>query len=411
MIRDAVWKLADIRPDPENPRKHSDAHVEQLRRSIVEFGFTVPIVVDATGKCLAGHGRLRAANLAGLESVPVRVHENLTPEQARAYLIADNALGEGSEWDLEKLGEQVNALKLADFDLSLLAIDPVQLDALTLEPSTGAASSGRAARDDGDEDDPSPLEPSAAAPWVKDGELYALGSHRLFVGDSLVIENRTRLLGAELVDCVITDPPYAIYGSSSGVSSSIADDSMVIPFFEAVLRACADHMREFAHGYLFHDWRSVGALYSVLKRVPALTLKNNLVWDKKGSGLGSNYANTYENVLFFHRLQPKKVMKNAGERSGIRTVNRPNVLRHNRPSGDERLHNAAKPVPMLIDFVEASTEPGQIVWDPCCGSGSTMIACEKAGRACRTGELNPATAQVAIERWQRLTGKRAEVVE
>jgi DNA modification methylase len=393
------WPLARLKPDPKNPRRHPRDQIERLARAIKEFGFTSPILVDSAGQIIAGHGRLEAARLAELREVPVLVLGHLTTVQRRALLVWDNESTNGASWDDQLLAEALAGLKLENFDLSLLGFE---LD--DLERRLGAT--GGSAENDAEEEAPPPLTDSAPAPWVKRGGLYALGHHRLLIGDSLVPECRAQLLDGAKIDAVVTDPPYAIYGSSSGVSSSIADDKMVIPFFETFFRAAADVLREFAHLYCFCDWRSLGAIYTALARVPALTLKNKLVWDKGRSGLGSNWSNTYEEVVFAHRLQPQRVMKGQ-DRAGIRVVNKPNLIRANRPSGAERLHNAAKPVGLLSEFVEASTDAGQKIWEPFAGSGSTLIAAEKLDRVCYAGEAEPANAQITIERWQRLTGKRA----
>ncbi len=404
--------ISQLKIDPRNPRTHSDAQIEQIRRSIAEFGFINPILIDSENRIVAGHGRLRAANLAGLEAVPVLVLGlgHLTESQRRAFQIADNQIPLGAGWDEALLRSELEALKLDDFDLSLLAFDPGELVGM-LDEEPAPTKRAKVVADTDEDAEPPPMDASAAAPWVEDGKLYQLGVHRLFVGDSLLAESRERLIGKGTIDAVLTDPPYAIYGSSSGISSSIADDKMVLPFFETFFRAVADHLKEFGHIYSFCDWRSVGAIYTALGRVPALTLKNKLIWDKGGSGLGSNWSNTHEEIIFAHRLQPKRVMKGADGRPGIRIVNKPNVLRANRPSGAERLHNAAKPVGLLSELIEASTDKGEKIWEPFAGSGSTLIACEKTGRVCLAGEANAINAQITIERWQRITGGTATEVE
>ncbi len=208
---------------------------------------------------------------------------------------------------------------------------------------------------------------------------------------------------------MLTDPPYAIFGSASGVGADVADDKMVQPFFDALFVAVTERLKWIGHIYAFTDWRSWGALWHAMKRHAAIVPKNGLVWDK-GGGLGTNYMMGYELVLFAHKLEPKKsawVGVKEKEQPNIRPVHKPNVFRVSRPTGKERLHNAAKPVALLEEFIGNSSDPGEIVWDPFCGSGSTMIAAEKSGRRALMGEVDVKNAQIAIERWQKLTGEKA----
>jgi DNA modification methylase len=244
--------------------------------------------------------------------------------------------------------------------------------------------------------------------YVKYGQLWALGPHRLLCGDSLTAELGRALAGLKVAE-VVEDPPYAIYGSSTGVASEIADWEMVLPFFEAVLRRAHELLPMFGHAYVFCDWRSFAPWVIAAKRAE-VSLRNKLVWDKGGSGLGSNWANTYEEVAYFAKLPQQATMRGTSEQRGVRQVHRPNLLRFARPTGGEREHNAAKPVALLRELVTAGSDEGQVVLDMFCGSGSTLVACEAEGRICVTADKEPKWVQVALERWQRLTGRKAELV-
>jgi DNA modification methylase len=184
---------------------------------------------------------------------------------------------------------------------------------------------------------------------------------------------------------------------------------MVRPFFERVLVMAHECLPKFGHAYVFCDWRSWASWWETAK-FARMTPKNMLVWDKGPGGLGSNYTLSHELIGFFHKLPPSTALRQSGEK-GQRNVNgASNILRWPRVSGEERLHNAAKPVGLLKELIENSSEKGQTVVDFFCGSGSTMIACEHLERVCHTSEIDPETAQIAVTRWERLTGDKAKLV-
>jgi hypothetical protein len=175
---------------------------------------------------------------------------------------------------------------------------------------------------------------------------------------------------------------------------------MVQPFFEGVLRLVRDYLPWFGHAYIFCDWRSYPTLAMMRKRVETVELRNLLVWDKGGSGLGSNYANTHELVAFFAKLPPQTAM---GHRAvGVRPVHKPNILRHDRPAGLERQHNAAKPVKLMRELIENSTGPDDVVLEPFCGSGSTMVAADQLGRRCIAVDIEPKWCDVTIGRMMKV---------
>lgn len=245
---------------------------------------------------------------------------------------------------------------------------------------------------------------------IEDGQVWRCGEHIVACGDTFVV---TPAVVAEFVEggevaAVVMDPPYAIYGSSTGIGSDIADDRMVRPFFAQVFNTARALVREFGHVYAFTDWRSWSSVWEAV-RGAGLTMKNCLVWDKGGGGMGSNYANAHEFCAFAHRLPPPRAMQSQ-QRTGIRPVHRPNIVRHGRVRGAERRHNAAKPVALLVDLVEASTDPGDFVVDLFCGSGSTLIACERAGRRCITTDVEPRWVAVTLRRWAEATGGTFERV-
>lgn len=381
-------KLADLKPYERNAHKHSREQVGELRAAIRAFGFTSVVVIDEDGLLIAGHGRRLAAMAEGYTEVNALEVRGLSPQQKRALALADNKIPMNAGWDEQLLALELGSLKADGFDLSLTGFSLVELDDI-LGPDPGAG--------DNDEDDaPAPPERPTSLP----GELWILGTHRLLVGDSFDREDVDRLLDGKLADMVLTDPPFAIYGSSTGISSDIADDKMVRPFFEKLGAVIIERVPEFAHIYVHCDWRSYATLWHGLKSA-RLTPKNCIVWDKGHFGLGGMYGNAHEFVAFFARLPPQKAMTSGNKRGQRPVLGCANIFKASRVTGEERQHNAAKPVELLAWMIENSSEPGDLVLDLFGGSGSTLIAAEKTGRRCAMMEMEPRFADVIIERWQK----------
>lgn len=398
--------LDELMRAERNPKRHD---LEGLGASLDRFGYTTPVEIDErTGRLVSGHGRLDALTAKrdagesppdGVEEGPdgawliptVRGWASRSDADADAYLVGANQLTIAGGWYETEL-----AALVAD-----LAEDPANLVGLGFTDAELAALLASLGPEDDDQGAPDPVEP---AEWVppedpvtSTGDTWTLGPHRLRCGDSLIAGEVEALLDGELAHCLVTDPPYAIYGSSTGIASDIADDRMVIPFFEATLRVAARSLELFAHAYVHCDWRSWAALWEAARRA-GLAVHNALVWDKGGAGLGRHYANAHEFVCFLAKLPPSPAMTNR-RRSGQRFVNTSNILRYPRPVGDERLHNAAKPVPMLEQLIGNSTDPGEVVLDLFLGSGSTLIAAERTGRRCFAMEAMPSWCDVAARRW------------
>lgn len=382
--------LADLKPYERNAHKHSRAQIGELRASIRAFGFTTVLVIDEDGLLVAGHGRREAAMAEGMTHVDALEVRGLTPQQKRALALADNKIPMNAGWDEKLLALELGSLKADGFDLSLTGFSIGELDDI-LGPDPGAG--------DGDDDSPAPPD----QPTSRRGELWLLGEHRLLIGDSFDPEDVDHLLGSELADMVLTDPPFAIYGSSTGISADIADDKMVRPFFEKLGAVIINAVPEFAHVYVHCDWRSYATLWHGLKSA-RLTPKNCIVWDKGHFGLGGMYGNAHEFVAFFARLPPQKAMTSGNKRGQRPVLGCANIFKASRVSGEERQHNAAKPVELLSWLIENSSEPGDTVLDLFGGSGSTLIAAEKTKRRCRMMEMEPRFADVILERYAKTTG-------
>jgi DNA modification methylase len=404
--------VALLRPSPFNPRQIEPAALQGLTRSVADFGLVQEVVAnrlaDGTLRVVGGHQRLAAAKKLGLREVPVAVVQ-LDNAHERALLVALNSgkLQGTFTDDLPQL--------LAELEGEL---DAEEFAGLRFDDLAGAAAEleAEAAAEQQAEDGPEPdLERDAeqladvTEPRMVKGQVARLGEHLLACRDSLAAGAVHELLGDATVDCVLTDPPYAIYGSSTGVEREVTDDKIVAPFFANVGTAAAARLKKHGHAYAFCDWRSWGSLWIGFVAA-GLTPRNMLVWDKGNGGLGSNYCNSHELVLFAHKL-PRQVtaMRSSAER-GVRPVTRSNLVRHPRVRGEERLHNAAKPLGMLREFVRLSTNAGDLVLDLFGGSGTALIACEHEKRRCATFEIEPRWCEVTLRRWELATGKKAELM-
>lgn len=400
--------VSELIPYARNSRTHTDEQVNQIAASIREFGFTNPVLIrqdDETGAItiIAGHARAIAAKKIGLAEVPTLDLNYLTETEARAYVIADNRLAELAQWDFGMLAVELEDLREHEFDLELTGFNAEEIDEIERQARTSATPPDGEGGQEG-EDDFGEVQDN---PIARLGDMWRLGDHWLYCGDSMDSESFDKLLGETKIHCIATDPPYAIYGSATGVASDISDDKMVRPFFEKVLSIGKDRLEWFGHCYMFCDWRSWPSVWEVTKNVPHMEPKNLLMWDKGGAGLGSNYANTYECIAFMAKLPKQTAMGNRA--SGQRPVHKPNVLRHNRVTGTDRLHNAAKPVALMRELLENSTGPGDHVLEPFTGSGSTIIAADQTERVCFAIEIDPGWVDVTLNRFWKLRGIEPEL--
>lgn len=384
-------------PNPANWRTHPALQAKGVRTLLNQVGWVQQVVVnERTGHLVDGHLRLALAIEKGEKSVPV-LWVDLTEKEEATILAALDPVAAMAGTDTD----QLEAL------LRGIGADPgTDLDALLTQIGKDAGALPQVTGDPAD-----PPEPSAppTKPITKRGDLILLGRHRLLCGDSTAPEDVKALLGELVVDCVFTDPPYAVYGSSTGIAADITDDKMIRPFFRDILSRIAEHLKPFGHFYVCCDWRSWASWWEVGKGT-GLAVKNMIVWDKMGAGLGSNYANTHELLLFGSRVPTQERM--TKKQSGIRSVNGPNVWRFPRvkAAGTDggREHNAQKPLELVEQAIGYSTVEGNTVLDLFGGSGTTLIAAERLKRRAAMMEIEPGYCDVIVARWEKLTGQKAE---
>ena len=384
--------LSELKPDPKNARTHDTRNVEAIMASLEQFGQVKPIVVrKQTGVVVCGNGTLEAAKRLGWEKLAA-VRKDLTEAEAAALAIADNRTAELAAWDEQVLGETLRELEQGgELAAEVTGFSREEIDELVAKALEGDG------EDEPDEDEEL-VDNVPKNPVTQPGDVWRIGEHVLHCADSLAEESADRFPAA--VDLVFTDPPYGIFGSSSGVASDITDDKVMVPMFRALAARCARVVKPFGHVYVCTDFRSWGALVAAARG--SLTLKNGITWDKGGGGLGANYAMTTEWIAFFHRMPFARRTMQQGAQTGIRTVHQPNIWRYSRATGTERLHNAAKPIALVQNAIEASTDEGETVLDFFGGSGTTLVAANLCGRKAVLFEIEPGWCDVIVGRAESL---------
>lgn len=390
------WPIDKLLPYVRNARQHSDEQIAQIAASIAEFGFVNPCLVGADGVLVAGHGRLAAARKLGLATVPVVVLDHLTPTQRRALVLADNRLAELATWDDALLRIELEALQDDGFDLDLTGFDADALAELLADEEPQIE--GRT------EDDAAPDVPEE--PVSRPGDVWRLGPHRLVCGDATTAEAYARLFpDGERADMVFTDPPYNVnYANSAkdklrGKHRPILNDALGEGFYDFLFDALALIM---AH--------TRGAIYVAMSSSELDTLQaafraagghwsTFIIWAKNTFTLGrSDYQRQYEPILYGW---PEGATRHwCGDRD------QGDVWQIKKPAKND-LHPTMKPVDLVERAIRNSSRPGDVVLDPFGGSGTTLIAAEKAGRVARLIELDPKYADVIVRRWQDWTGQQA----
>lgn len=390
----AVWldpkTLSDLEGSP-NPRENEKA-VDPVGGSIGRFGFLSPIVARRSDRVIAaGHTRWKAL-ARGDEKVRVVLADFESDDELRAFRLADNGLGFLATWSATGLRAEVNDLHSRGVDVRGLGWKPRELEKFR-RPEVDRSKPPRVALSE--------------TPDSKPGEVYELGPNLLVCGDSTDLDLVRAHVGEGAARCVFTDPPFAIYGSSTGIGESIADDKMVRPMFREVLRACELVLPVGGAAFVCCDWRSWPSWWEVAKTTN-LVPKNKLIWTKFGSGLGSNFGNSYEEIGYFAKAPPQKAMT-AGNKGWVRPILHPNDLGDfNRPTGDDRVHNAQKPVELVAKVLELATEPGELVVDFFGGSGTTLLEGHRMQRRVVLFEIDPKYADLIRRRWTDLAAELGE---
>ncbi len=404
--------LASLKPARRNARTHSDKQVEQIAASITHFGFTNPIIVDGKGRIVAGHGRAAAARLLGMTDVPVILVDHLGEDALRAYALADNQVALNAGWDDEILRIELAELQILElgFDIEITGFGTTQID-LLIDGGVGKKLPA---------DETLPVLDPRVTTGVEEGDLWILGDHRLLCGNALEESGYVTLMGEERARMVFSDPPYNVrvgghvggLGKVKHAEFRMASGEMSRSAFTTFLRTTFAHAVAFSIPGSIHflcmDWRHMGEMQEAGEAVYS-ELKNLCIWVKDNGGMGSQWRSRHELVYVWK----------AGDAPHLNTVElgrngryRTNVWEYPAASktgsdSDLAMHPTVKPVPMIIDAIKDTSKRGEIVLDMFGGSGSTLIAAEKAKRCARLIELEPKYCEVTIRRWQELTGREA----
>ncbi|WP_067586781.1 site-specific DNA-methyltransferase [Endozoicomonas ascidiicola] len=385
--------VASLTPYANNARTHSDDQVNQIARSIEEFGFVNPVLVGGDDVIVAGHGRLMAAKQLGMETVPVIVLGHLTETQRRALVIADNQITTNSGWDEELLKLELTELDALDFDLDLMGFSDDELDGLLLPDEV-----------EGQTDDDEVPEPEEH-PVSQAGDLWVLGDHRVLCGSATEQADVETLMDDQLADMAFTDPPYNVdyanpeKNGKAKKDRRIKNDNLGTEFYTFLLAALSNLLAV-----------SKGAIYICMSSSELDTLQKAfreaggkwstfLIWAKNTFTLGrSDYQRQYEPILYG--------WKEGSEHFWCGARNQGDVWYFNKPVKND-LHSTMKPVELVERAIHNSSKSRDIVLDLFGGSGSTLIACEKSHRSARLMELDPKYVDVIVRRWEEYSGKEA----
>lgn len=407
-----------LKPHERNARTHSRKQIQQIAESITKFGAIAPLVIDDRGTIVAGHGRHAAAKLLKLKQFPAIRVSKLSDAQLRAYRIADNKIAQNAGWDREILAREFRELQieLPEIDLSLeitgFGIDEIDsiLTDLVDSPSNPA------------DEIPEPQKSVTA----RAGDLFIMGRHRLLVGDAREDHSFETLMHGDLATMAFLDPPYNVkvnghVGGRGRVKHrefTCASGEMSSPeftqFLKDTLTRCANATIDGGINYVCMDWRHLAEITEA-GSLAYNELKNVCVWTKTSPGQGSFYRSQHEFVFVFKNGEAPHINTfELGQRGRTRSNvwSYPGVNTFKTDRHDElRMHPTVKPVAMIVDAMKDCSTRDAIVLDAFAGSGSTLIAAEHIGRRAYCLELDPQYCEVAIERWQRMTGKDAVLSE
>ena len=385
--------ISSVIPYARNPRRN-EAAISKVAASLQEFGWRQPIVVDAEMVVVAGHTRLEAARSLGIKEVPIHGAAGLTPEQIKAYRLADNRVGQEAEWDQELLRLELGELESMDFALDLTGFDSDELLELMADPFEEGQT------------DPDEVPDLPEEPVTKPGDLWLLGQHRLLCGDSTDADDVAKCLNGVEPHLMVTDPPYGVnyepewrnelstkknYGGSS-LGKVLNDD-----------RADWGEAWALFSGDVIYCWCNAGPLQVTVHD----SLVNNgfeartqIIWSKSAFTIGRGHYH-YQHECCWYAVKKSKNGHWQGDRKQA------TIWNIDKANKNETGHSTQKPVECMKRPIENNSSIGQAVYDPFLGSGTTMIAAEMTGRACHGLEISPEYCDVIVQRWENFTGRKA----
>jgi DNA modification methylase len=387
--------IGKLIPYAKNARTHSDEQIKVIASSIEHFGWTNPILCGKDGDVIAGHGRILGAKLLGMTKVPVIRITDMTDDERRAYIIADNQTALRAGWDPEILRLELGELAANGFDLAPIGFDPVELASL-LGPQEGLT-------------DPDDVPEVPENPVTGPHDLWLLGAHRLLCGDSTKADDVQRLLAGANPHLMVTDPPYGVEYEASWRNDAAAKGLIgQKKSTRAIGKVTNDHRADWREAYaLFpgdvaYVWHAGNKAHIVAESliVVGFAIRAQIIWAKNNMVISRGHYHPQHEPLYYAVKD-----KGTGHWSGDRTQTTLWQIEKNMKS--ETGHSTQKPVECMKRPIENNSSPGQAVYDPFVGSGTTIIAAEMTGRCCYAIEVDPAYVDLGIIRWQNFSGEKA----
>lgn len=390
-----------LTPNARNARTHSERQIQKIANSIKKFQFLNPVIIDAKGEIIAGHGRVLGAQKLGLESVPCIVADHLTDAEKRAYMLADNRIAEEAGWDDDLLKVELGELFDLGFDLSFTGFDVDEVDGFV-----------RANRGDSEIDDAVPDAP--VTPVSQLGDVWICGDHRVMCGDSTDLEQINLLMIGAKADMVFTDPPYGVsYASKNAYLNTISPGNRIQKEIKN------DHMDlDKTQNFIYQSFVVIKSILAkrssyyitapqggdlmmmmmMMMQKAEIPLRHCLIWVKNNHVLGRTDYNYKHEPILYGWVDVHDFYGEGDHKFSTWEIDKP--LKND-------LHPTMKPVALVENAILNSSKKSQIITDIFGGSGTTMIAAEKTGRHSRLMELDPSYVDVIVRRWQEFTGKKA----
>ena len=394
----ACWPIERLIPYADNPRLHSEADLDKIAAAILKWGWTMPVLADEEGVLIAGHARVGAAAKLRLKSIPVIVARGWSEDEKRAYRLADNQLAARASWDPEQLCRELRELEFAGFDLDLIGFERDQLDTIL----AGLGSSGLT--------DPDSVPEIPDQPVTRRGDIWLLGDHRVACGNSTRAADVTPVLAGSQPPLMVTDPPYGVAydpswrtrrgcGGGTLARGTVLNDDRV-DWREAYTLFTGD-VAYVWHGALHGDVVAAGLAAC------GLQLRAQIVWAKHHFTLSRGDYH-WKHETCWYAVREGKVSHWQGDRTQTTVWE----IANNNPFGNQQReqtwgHGTQKPVECMRRPIANNSRPGQAIYDPFLGSGTSLIAAEMTGRICCGVELNPTYVDVIVQRWQGFTGRAA----
>ncbi len=389
MLKTESWPIERLVPYVRNPRKN-DEQVERMVAAIREFGFRIPVVAKSDGTVVDGHLRLKAARKLGITEVPVALADELTDAQVKAFRLLANRSANWAAWDEDLLALELEELQAMAFDVSLTGFDAAEIDSLLAKPTTDGLT------------DPDEVPETPAEPVSKPGDVWILGRHRLMCGDSTSADDVSKLLAGVRPHLMVTDPPYGVEYDPAWRNEALSGQKTKRT--GVVLNDDRADWREawaLFPGDVAYVWHGALHAATVAESLVAcgFDIRSQIIWAKERLVLSRGHYHWMHEPCWY-AVRGKAHW--SGDRKQVTIWNIPS-----KGQDADTIHGTQKPVECMKRPMENNSSPGQAVYEPFSGSGTSIIAAEITGRACLAMELNPTYVDVAVKRWEDFTGEKA----